>query len=81
MLKTHFAANSSWKNWILFYLPLFDDYLKVYYIQDREFCIQPSGFSVNEGLCLISKEENEKLFLDVIQRLEIELGLTVLREA
>lgn len=77
VLRQDLGAKSTWRNWVSFYLPLFDDYLKVYKINEKEFVLEPDGFTYMDGVALWTDAQNEALFNEVVQTLKSKLPLVL----
>ena len=68
-LKKKHKFKSTWKNLVLFYLPLFDDYYKEYFIDDVLFHVETDGHTWMDGLVLVTKKENDTVFEEIIKTL------------
>ncbi len=68
-LKKKHNFRGTWKNLVLFYLPLFDDYYKEYFIDDVLFQIETDGHTWMEGLALVTKKANDTVFDEIIKTL------------
>ncbi len=68
-LKKKHKFKSTWKNLVLFYLPLFDDYYKEYFIDDVLFQVETNGHTWMEGLALVTKKSNETFFDEIVRTL------------
>ena len=77
ILKKKFNAKSTLKNYLMFYLPLFDDYLKVYKIEGKSYIFEPDGFSYSDGFAFWTELENEKKFLEILDVLKEKLDLVI----
>lgn len=68
-LKEKFKAKSYWRNFLLFYLPLFDDFVRAYFIDGKMFIIEPDGFTFMDGLCIHTNIENELVFRKIAEEI------------
>lgn len=75
VLKKELQAKSSWKNFALFYLPLFDDFAKIFKINEVNFYVEPDGFSPKDGMALWTDGKNENEFFKVLDVLKKNLNL------
>ena len=69
-----YGAKASFKNYLLFYLPFFDDFVRAYYINNKLFVIEPDGFGITDGVCIHTQLENEQLLRSIVADIET-LGL------
>ncbi len=76
-LRKNFKVKNDWRNFILFYLPLFDDYVKVYNINGVRCIFEPDGFSYADGMSFWTDRVNEKLFYQIVSSLKEELELSL----
>lgn len=80
VLKKKFDARNTWRNYLMFYLPLFDDFLKIYKIEGKLYFFEPNGFSYSDGLAFWTDLENEEKFMKIIDVFKEKLGIIVERE-
>lgn len=77
ILKNEFNAKGTFKNYLLFYLPLFDDYLKEYEIEGEFYVFEPDGFLYSDGFVFWTNLKNEIKFLEILGALKEKVNLVI----